>query len=70
MPAVCSSDLDCMRQDVAVQQVMQALLQGGQVAVLEVRYAHKRLTEVPEEQLAQWTVHVGRASPHSHCYLR
>ena len=45
------TDLDCMGQYVAVQQLMQALLQGRQVAILDMRYAHQSLAEVTEQQL-------------------
>lgn len=54
----------------AVQQLVQPLLQGRQVAVLEVRYAHKGLTEVPEGQLEGGIMQVGCAAPNCQQHLR
>lgn len=63
------TNLDCMRQYESVQQLMQALLQAGQMPELQVCYAHKGFTEVPEQQLAGGGVERQYPAPHSLCQL-
>lgn len=60
------SDSAClsMRQNVVVQQAVQALLQVGLVPVFEVGYPDQGLTEVSEENLAHWAVHLHRGHAH------
>lgn len=53
-----------MGQYVAVQQVMQALLQGRQVAILDMRYAHQGLAEFTEQQLPAGVMQALGAGPH------
>ena len=57
-------NLECMGQYVAVHQLVQALLQGPQVAKLEVRYAHQDLAKVTEKQLEGGVMQGGCATPH------
>ena len=59
-----------MGQYMAVQQLVQPLLQGRQVAVLEVRYAHQGLTKVAERQLEGGVMQVGCAAPNRQQHLR
>lgn len=54
----------------AVQQLVQPLLQGRQVAVFEVRYAHQGLAKVTKKQLDGWVMQVGGAAPHRQQHLR
>lgn len=63
------ADLDCMRQYESVQQLMQALLQAGQMPEFQVCYAHKGFTEIPEQQLADGGVERRYPTPHSLCQL-
>lgn len=66
---VPNADLDCMRQYESVQQLMQALLHAGQMPELQVCYAHKSFTEIPEQQLAHGGVERRYPTPYSHCQL-
>lgn len=59
-----------MGQYMAVQQLVQPLLQGRQVAVLEVRYAHQALAKVAEGQLEGGVMQVGWATPNRQQHLR
>lgn len=58
------TDLDCMGQYVAMQQLMQALLQERQMAELDMRYAHQGLAEVTEQQLTAGVMQALGAGPH------
>ena len=66
---VPKADLDCMRQNESVQQLMQALLHAGQMPELQVCYAHKGFTEIPEQQLADGGVERRYPTPYSLCQL-
>lgn len=54
----------------AVQQLVQPLLQGRQVAVLEVRYAHQGLAKVTKRQLDSGIMQVGWPAPNCQQHLR